>query len=379
MNLQQSASPIYVEVSPLLTKHLTGIARFAARLIEALAPLSPLRLINTSEGDFDGNLICPSPLRTGEEIVVERGALEEADKDLARWARRLFRRPRCRHDAKAAGRSAVVYTMLRPAERHFRRELGVIYDFTPLLMPWAHVAETRAQFGIHFGQSARLSDKLLAISQSTRADASWLCALPPEDVVLAYPGPAMCVHGHAFPEPVPRGNKGILVVCTLEPRKNGRFLLDWFLQTEAIPPEMELWWVGPSGWMWEGAKRWRRRSSRGSVVRLLGEISDARLCRLYRQAAFAVYPSLYEGFGFPVLDALRHGTPVLCSFNSSLQEFAGPGVVFFEACDPGTLDAACRELFALKKREPSADVVREDLGRRFSWDALARTVRSLCA
>src|SRR5262249_26877817 len=78
--------------------------------------------------------------------------------------------------------------------------------------------------------------------------------------------------------------------------------------------------------------------------RFLGMVPDARLCELYRRAAFTIYPSLYEGFGFPVLDALRHGTPVVSSFNSSLQEFAGPGGFYFDPCDPASLDAACREL-----------------------------------
>ena len=108
-------------------------------------------------------------------------------------------------------------------------------------------------------------------------------------------------------------------------------------------------------------------------MRFLGMVPDRTLCELYRQATFSIYPSLYEGFGFPVLDALRHQTPVVCSFNSSLQEFAGPGVYYFDACDPRSLDAACRELLDT----PPAPVRRADLARRFSWDALADTILSL--
>jgi glycosyltransferase involved in cell wall biosynthesis len=376
MNRLQNADPVYVEVSPLLTNHLTGIARFAARLVEALAKLCPLRLIHATPGDFDGNLRFPGGLPFGQEIVVDQGDMGEADLDLAGWARRLLQRPRRRHDTRLAGRCTVVYTMLRPSERHFRREFCLLHDFTPLIMPWVHVASTREQFGALFGQSAGLCDKLLANSQSTKSDASWLSALPPEDVVLTYPGPSMCVHSHAYRGPVHRGNKGILVVCTLEPRKNGRFLLDWFLQTQVLHPGMELWWVGPSGWMWERAKRTRRRSRRGGVVRFLGVVPDDRLCRLYREAAFAVYPSLYEGFGFPVLDALRHGTPILSSFHSSLQEFAGPGVFYFDPCEAGSLDASCRQLFAAGF-PGTVEVRRSDLDGRFSWDVMARTVVAL--
>jgi glycosyltransferase involved in cell wall biosynthesis len=76
-----------------------------------------------------------------------------------------------------------------------------------------------------------------------------------------------------------------------------------------------------------------------------------------------------------VLDSLRHGTPVLCSFNSSLQEFAGPGVFYFDPCDPESLDNACRELLA----SGPMVVHRPELDERFSWEAMARKVLSLCA
>src|SRR5262249_28043564 len=152
------------------------------------------------------------------------------------------------------------------------------------------------------------------ISEATRSDAGWLCAVPPEDVVVGYPGPSLCVRTHADCEPVERRANVIVVVSTLEPRKNGRFVLDWFLETEALGPHTELWWVGPSGWLCDMRRQRLRRPKHGRKLKFLGMVPDRELCRLYRQAAFTIYPSLYEGFGFPVLDALRHGAPVACSF-----------------------------------------------------------------
>ncbi len=367
-------APVYLEIYPLLLRHLTGIGRFVARLVEALAQLRPLRLVNTIQGEHAENMKLSSALPCGHEIVVPRADLPPADADVGVWARRLMRRPHRRHDLGLASRSAGVYSLLRPPERHFRRELGILYDFTPLLMPQAHVPETLDYFGPFFGKTAALCDKAVAISAATKADASWLCALPGDDVVVGYPGPSLCVRAHACPEPVARREQVLLVVSTLEPRKNGRFLLDWFLHTEVFGPEMELWWVGPNGWMCDLAHPGMRRRIRGRHLRFLGMVSDRQLCELYRQATLTIYPSLYEGFGFPVLDALRHGTPVVCSFNSSLQEFAGPGVFYFDACDPASLDEACQAWQASGLRE----VERPDLEERFSWDRLARTVVSLC-
>src|SRR5205085_10553544 len=155
-----------------------------------------------------------------------------------------------------------------------------------------------------------LSDGAVAISKATQDDAHWLTPLPPEKVVAAYPGPSLCVHRHAHAGRVERSRNIVLVVSTLEPRKNGRLLLDWFLDAKALAPEMELWWVGPKGWLHEHSAEAHWRASK-KAVRFLGMVPDRELCELYQRAAFAVYPSLYEGFGFPVLDALWHQTPVV--------------------------------------------------------------------
>jgi glycosyltransferase involved in cell wall biosynthesis len=365
--------PVYLEVYPLLLRHLTGIGRFVARLVESLSRLRPLRLVNTIQGEHAESMRLSKALPCGYEIAVSAADLPPADEDVGTWARRLMRRPRRRHDRYLAEKSPGVYTLLRPPHRHFRRELCILYDFTPLLMPQAHVPETLEYFGPFFGDVAGRSDKAVAISAATKADAGWLSNLAAEDVVVGYPGPSLCVRQHAYTGPVARRENVILVVSTLEPRKNGPFLLDWFLKTAALSRDAELWWVGPNGWMCDLARPGLRHRFRGRQVRFLGMVPDRRLCELYRQAAFTIYPSLYEGFGFPVLDSLRHETPVVCSFNSSLQEFAGPGVYYFDACDPDSLDEACR---ALRAGSPGS-VRRPDLDERFSWDALGRTVVGL--
>jgi glycosyltransferase involved in cell wall biosynthesis len=366
--------PIYVEVSPLLTKALTGIGRFAARLVEYLARLRPLRLITTTQGEHARKMQLSNALRSGLEVAIEGDDLPAADGDVGAWTRRLFYRPLQRQNAELANRCAILYTMLRPPERRFRRELCLLHDLTPLLMPKAHIRDTRELFGDFFGHHAGLCDLLVANSQSTRADAGWLCAPPREGIVVGYPGPTLCVREHAHLGPVARRRDMILVVSTLEPRKNARFLFDWFLKTGALEPSTELWWVGPSGWLFN----WVRRpgpSDRMNQVRFLGMVPDRRLCELYREAAFTIYPSLYEGFGFPVLDALRHGAAVVSSFHSSLQEFAGPGVYYFDPCDPESLDAACAGVMA----SWPVSFERNELDTRFSWEALAHKIVALCA
>jgi glycosyltransferase involved in cell wall biosynthesis len=352
-----------MDVSALEEKHLTGMGRFVAHLVQALVRLGPLGLLTAA---------------TGMYIPVRDADLEDSDGDLESWARRLLRRPRRPLNGQLASECAAIYTALRPGVRCFRREVGILYDFTTLLLPWTHGEQSRHHFGTFFAKTSALCDKLVAISQSTKQDAQWLCAADNDHVVVGYPGPSLCVRKHACPGPVARRANIILVVSAIEPRKNAPFLLDWFASTEALGPEMELWWVGPSAW-WASRElvtslKRRRSGPRGERIRLLGKVSDRRLCELYQQATFTIYPSLYEGFGLPVLDSLMHGAPVVCSYHSSLQELAGPGVFYFDPCDSATLDEACRDLLAARP----VTIATESLRARFSWGKLAQTVKALC-
>ncbi|HUY33508.1 MAG TPA: glycosyltransferase [Pirellulales bacterium] len=365
--------PIYLEVFPLLVPKMTGIGRFSARLIQALNRLAPLRLTTFIEPRTARVHRLATDLARGQEIALEQGELSEAGDDLARWAREVCRRPKRAYDATAARGRTGIYTWARPDDRRFGREIGIFYDFTPLIVSQTHTAGLCESFHRQVFAS-RHCQKMLAISHSTRADAAWLSPVPADDVVVAYPGPSQCLARHAHAGSVERRRNAILIVGTREPRKNGDFLVDWFLHSRLLPGDVELWWAGPEGWLWDGPKP-DRKNPRLKRIKFLGMVSDARLCELYQQATFTVYPSLYEGFGFPVLDSLLHGAPVLCSYNSSLVELESPGVFYFDPCDAATLDDAYRQLAATGPLTIDGDGPR----RRFCWDTLARTVLSLAA
>jgi glycosyltransferase involved in cell wall biosynthesis len=365
--------PLYIEVTPLLTPTLTGIGRFTARLIEALARRRPLRLFALGDRAILRGMNLRTELGGGDEIVID-APLPAADGDIDDWTTALLRRPQRRLDSDAARRSPCAYTLFRPQERRFAREISLLYDFTPFVLPECHEVGTRVLFTDFVLNALRFSDKAVAISASTKHDATWLSPLAPEDVVVAHPGPSLCDHSHAGAAVPARSPDLILVVSTREPRKNARFVLDWFLDAPSVPAGAELCWVGPRGWLWDSSVRGPRRGRVGRRFRFAGAVSDAALCELYRSAAFTIYPSLYEGFGFPVLDSLRHGAPVACSFNSSLKEFAGPGVFHFDPCDPASLEAAVRDLLA---GPDSFD--RPDLRERCCWQSSADAVLELCA
>ena len=355
-------SPLYVDISVLRVRRPTGIARFTARLLEALSQRRPLRLFSLSDrGD--------PALAPWREIAVD-APLPAADEDVRHWLRALLRRQWRPAQAAEARRHACLYTMERPARRLFAREVNLLYDFTPLLLPDCHVPGVRRGLGHFFATALPLSDGVVAISESTRHDARWLCDLAPDAIVTAYPGPSLCDRRHASTRAVAREPGRVLVVATREPRKNAALVVDWFLHSPHLPDDAELWWVGPRGWLWRAPAESRRGRRR---CRFLGQVSDRELCERYRRAESTVYASLYEGFGFPVLDALAHGTPVLTSFNSSLKEFSGPGVFHCDPCERGSLDAAYARLRA------AAPVAIDGVALRasYSWQAMADAVSAL--
>jgi glycosyltransferase involved in cell wall biosynthesis len=361
--------PVFVDVGPLLGGQLGGAGRYAARLVEALGRRAPLRLVSLVSHD-DLLRPCRSPrLLPGHEVELAAGP-PPGGGDLRAWVRRLWRGRRRVHDPRRAADSPGLFTLLRPPRRYFGRELGVLHGFAPLVLPGAHLPETARQFARFCARPAPLCDRLLASSASARAESSWLCDVPPERVVVCHPGPSLCPDGHAWPGPVARRADVVLAVSPPGACLDGRLLLEWFAQTPALGPRAQLWWVGapPPAPRGRTAPRQRRR------VRLLGPVTDRALCRLYRLARCLVYPALYEGLPFPALDALHHGTPVVCSFNGALKELAGPGVFYFDVGDPASLDAAYAELLAAGP----GPLDRPDLRERFSWGRLADTVLSLC-
>ena len=351
--------PVYFDANPLSDRHLTGIGRYEARLALAMAARRPVRFFMQ------------------DKLVEPPADLDwSQDQDLGAWARKLMTGDKVHFDRPPSG-SIGVWPLLRPIERTFDHEVSILHDLTPLILPHTHKESTRSHFQGLCAKAITSSDMALAVSHSTAADASWLAEIDPSRIVVAHSGPSLCVGRHADSDKVERKPDVGLIVSTLEPRKNPEFLFQWFHTSEALPDNAELWWVGPDGWLTskEKLEQFERQEGSNRRVRFLGVVSDAELCRLYRTVGWSIYPSLYEGFGFPVLDSLRHGTPVLTSFNSSLREFDSKGLYFFDPCDLSTVDDAWRQFEA----EAPVEIAREPLERLYSWDNVARVLLEGCA
>lgn len=163
----------------------------------------------------------------------------------------------------------------------------------------------------------------------------------------------------------------VLAVGTLEPRKNLPRLVEAY---SILPHELQaahpLIVVGAQGWR-TGPTLAALRSL-GDRCRLLGHVSDAALAELYRRCAVFCYPSLAEGFGLPVLEAMAAGAAVITSDVSSLPEVGGDAVEYVHPTSVASIQAALERLLRSSDRRSELGVRGPERARQFSWDRTAR-------
>lgn len=201
---------------------------------------------------------------------------------------------------------------------HRAKLTATLHDLTCWLMPQLHTAaNVHADRG--FADTIlRRADRLIAVSENTRQDAIRLLRLPPEKIETIYSGIAP-EYFDAQPNPPKRSKPYALYVGTIEPRKNLDTLLDaWKQLRPELRENFDLVIAGPQGW---GSEKTLARVKAEAVY--LGYVPEPDLPGLIAGAAAFVYPSLYEGFGFPVAQAMAAGVPVLTSNSSCLPEIAG--------------------------------------------------------
>ncbi|MDP3685237.1 MAG: glycosyltransferase family 1 protein [bacterium] len=162
----------------------------------------------------------------------------------------------------------------------------------------------------------------------------------------------------------------LLYLGTLEPRKNLDGLLDAYglVRAAGLPHALVL--AGVRGWVDEGFfARLRKHPYHDDIV-LTGFVEDADKPFVYQLADLFVYPSFYEGFGFPPLEALACGTPVVTSFNSAIPEIAGEWAALVNPYDPQELAMVIAE--RLRHPFPVSLEVSEEIRRRYSWERAGR-------
>jgi glycosyltransferase involved in cell wall biosynthesis len=260
------------------------------------------------------------------------------------------------------------------------RTVLTVHDLSFLRYPECSAPALLAYLMDAVPRSVARADLILADSQATRQDLLELLHVPPERVQVVYAG----VEGRFAPPADPVATPAVLQryniqrpyilgLGTLQPRKNfSRLVRAYGLlrRRHAAPHHLVI--GGGRGWLYEDIAQTIAELGLQDCVHITGFVADEDLPALYGAADVFAFPSLYEGFGIPVLEALGCGTPVVTSTASSLPEVAGDAALMVP---PEDVEALAEVLWRLLDDQALRATLRERglvQARRFTWDRAAR-------
>lgn len=243
-----------------------------------------------------------------------------------------------------------------------RRRVVTVHDLTYKRFPELLQKETLDNLEAHMTRELARADAVICVSESTRRDLLAFYDVDPSRAVAIHSGLGIS----AAPAPMDElPARYLLFVSTIEPRKNLGVLLDAFAKLRASGYDGSLVVVGKIGWK---SKEIAPRLREPGIVHL-DYVDAARLATVYQRAEAFVFPSIYEGFGFPLLEAMSFGVPAIAARSSSLPEVGGDAALYFDDVDG---------LLAQLTRITSDAALRAELVARghaqvakFRWDVCA--------
>lgn len=274
---------------------------------------------------------------------------------------------------------------LWPRSRHTPM-VGTVYDLTPELFRELHLWPNRVRHGRQMRWMARHPSRIVAISRATAADFRRLYPVrTPIDVI---PPGVVQEHRAGSEQEAARRLRTwrrrlgltdapyVLCVGTVEPRKNGERLIRAFEQVvvergAALPP-VHLVFAGRRGWRSGRVYAAAAGSAVAERIHFTGYLDDEDLAALYSDALFVTCPSLYEGFGLPILEAMCAGVPVLTSTISSLPEAAGDAAVLVDPTSVAAIADGLRRLLADERLRRALAEQGRRRAAEFSWEDSAR-------
>ncbi|MEJ2352917.1 MAG: glycosyltransferase family 1 protein [Anaerolineales bacterium] len=353
------------------TSHFLGISRYVKNLARALPP----------------------ELQPGEDLLV----LHDSGQAIS-WIDDLVRRHECRSKPVPISPFSLaqqwqIPRLLRKAGAHIYHSpyylmpyrpgiptVLTVYDLIPLRFPQFVSARARLLFRLAMTLALRASDQVIAISEATRQDLHRAFHLPKERI-HAIPLAA----GENFRPPAREEmeraraqynlpDEYVLYLGINKPHKNLPRLVEAWAQLthrRAIDNQ-KLVIAGAWDPRYPQAEQLAANLNVDETIVFLGSIPEADLPALYGAARLFVFPSLYEGFGLPVLEALSCGTPVACSHTASLPEVAGEAAIYF---DPAGPDKIAEALAKALNNAPLLEGLKArglEQARKFTWRRTAR-------
>ncbi len=274
------------------------------------------------------------------------------------------------------------------------RTVVTIHDVGYRHFPQAHTMRQRLYLDWSTAFTARFANKLIVDSHATQRDVGRFYGVHPSKMTVALLGrvpvpeiSADAVQAMRAKFNLPTDTPYVLHVGTRQPRKNLRRLMEAFAfaigvergawsveRGTRIAPRPVLVLAGGAGWGGEDLHAEAQRLGITDQVRLTGYVDDLEKAALLRHAAAYACPSLYEGFGLPMLEAQSVGVPVICSNTSSLPEVAGDGALLFDPLDVPAMAQALTQVLTDPDTHARLVLAGNNNLARFSWDTCAAIV-----
>ncbi len=243
---------------------------------------------------------------------------------------------------------------------------GLEYEFSP--ESYGFLERLYMRWSIRY--SVRTAERVIAVSENTKRDLVRLYGVPEEKVRVIYEGFTQTQSPHQSRSET--GKPYFFFVGRLETRKNVIRMVEAFeLFKEKTGLSHELLLAGKPGYGYSEIRKRIAKSKYREAIREAGYVDNAEKGRLFHGAEAFLFPSLYEGFGLPVIEAQRAGIPVITSNTSSLPEIAGEGAILIDPARPEMIADAMETL--VRNPEKRADIMRKALhnSQRFSWEKCA--------
>lgn len=254
-----------------------------------------------------------------------------------------------------------------------------IYDLSFALFPHLFRGFNQTYLRLGTRLSARRARHIVVISECTKRDVQRLYGVPADRITVAYPGvdetlgPRSADRMAEFRRARQLPDRFVLYLGTLEPRKNLGLLVQAFAELKRQQPEAVLVLAGALGWLTAELLAAIETSGVKDSIRLPGFVPPEEKADWYAAATVFAYPSWYEGFGMPPLEALACGTPVVASNTSALPEAVGDAGWLIAPDDPRAWAEALRDVWNNPDRAAAADRGTRQ-ARQFTWPAAARNI-----
>lgn len=259
------------------------------------------------------------------------------------------------------------------------RSVVTIHDLGYEYYPEAHPAAQRFYLRLSTRWSARLATRVIAISEATKRDLVHFTGIKPDKITVVYHGvhqrfqPVAPAVSALVAQRYGLGGAYLLFISTIQPRKNLVRLIDAYARASQAAPDLPpLALVGKPGWLTTQIKQRAAHHGISERVRFLGYVHDDDVPALLSGASMYLLPSLYEGFGMTVLEAMACGTPVITANTSSLPEVAGEAALLVDPTDTAALAAALVALWCDIPRRASLRERGLTWAADWTWERCAR-------